>query len=98
MRNIIRKKRLKRLGHVCCMKKDGRANQILHWVPEGRKRRGRPLKNWTKTIKNDLKYQERGQRSWRCIARHADMHRMDYGLRSPIPWPGCNTPLPQKPT
>ena len=32
-----------------------RANQIFHWVPEGRKRRGRPRKNWTETVENNLR-------------------------------------------
>jgi len=36
------------------MGKDRRANQILHWVLEGRKRRGKPWKNWTETVKNNL--------------------------------------------
>src|SRR6218665_2991077 len=40
------------LGHVWCMGKNRRANQILHRVPERRKRRGRPRKNWAETVKN----------------------------------------------
>ena len=36
MGSIIRKRRLRWLGHVWRMDKDRRANQILHWVPEGR--------------------------------------------------------------
>jgi len=55
MENIIRKRRLRWLGHVWRTEKDRRANQILHWFPEGRKRRGRPRKNWTDTVKNDLR-------------------------------------------
>lgn len=51
MVNIIRKRRLRWLG----MDNDRRAYQILHWVPEGRKRRGTPGKNWTETVKNDLR-------------------------------------------
>jgi|SRR6218665_572434 len=47
MENIIRKRRLRWLGHVWRMDMDRRANQALHWVPEGRKRKGRPRKNWT---------------------------------------------------
>jgi len=54
MENIIRKRRLRWLGHVWRMDKDRRANQILHWVPEGRKRRGRLQKNWTETVKSNL--------------------------------------------
>ena len=55
MENIFRMRRLRWLGHVWRMDKDRRANHILHWVPEGRKRRERPRKNWTETVKNDLR-------------------------------------------
>ena len=37
MKSIIRKRRLRWLDHVWCMDKDRRANQVLRWVPEGRK-------------------------------------------------------------
>jgi len=68
--------------------KDRRANQILHWVPEVRKRRRIPWKNWTETVKNNLRCLEisweRAEElamdrvEWRrCAARCADMHRMD---------------------
>jgi len=60
----------------------------LHWVPEGRKRRGRLRKNWAETVKNDLRCleiswerveeQAMDRVEWiRCVARSADMHRMD---------------------
>src|SRR6218665_3465022 len=55
MHNIIRKRRLKWLGYAWRMNKDRRANQILHWVPERRKRSGRPRKNRLETVMNDLK-------------------------------------------
>ena len=55
MENIIRKRRLRWLGHMWRMDKDRRANQALHWVPEGRKRKGKPRKNWTETVKSDLR-------------------------------------------
>ena len=42
------------------MDKDRRANQILHWVPERRKSRGRSRKNWTETVKNELRGLELG--------------------------------------
>src|SRR6218665_886900 len=67
---------------------DRRANQILHWFPEGRKRRERPRKNWADTVKNDLRgleiSWERAEElamdrvEWRrCVARCTVMHRMD---------------------
>jgi len=52
------------------MNKDKRAKEVLHWVPEGRKRRGRPRKNWIETAKNDReawKYHGRWWRSWHWI-------------------------------
>src|SRR6218665_1265144 len=45
MENIIRKRILRWPGHVWRMDKDRRANQALHWVPEGKKRKRRPRKN-----------------------------------------------------
>ena len=39
MEKISRKRRLRWLGHVWLMDKDRRANQILHWFPEGEKRK-----------------------------------------------------------
>jgi len=79
MENIIWKRRLWWLGHVWPMGKDRRANQVFQLIPEGRKRRGRPRKNWTETFKNDLRdleiYWERAEEvpmdraEWRrCVA------------------------------
>ena len=70
------------------MDKDRRANQSLHWVPEGRKRKGRPRKDWTETVKSDLRGLEISWESaeelamdrveWRrCVARCTEMYRMD---------------------
>ena len=55
MEKITRKRKLRWLDHVWRMDKDRSASQVLHWVPERRKRRGRPRKNWTDTAKNDLR-------------------------------------------
>jgi len=57
----------------------------LHWVPKRRRRR--PQKNWTETVKNDFRgleiSWERAEElvmdrvEWRrCVVRSADMHRM----------------------
>src|SRR6218665_1857033 len=54
MKNIVRKRGLRCLGHVWRMDKGRRANQALHWVPEGRQRKGRLRKKWTETVKSDL--------------------------------------------
>jgi len=44
-----------RVAHGQGLNKACPTNQILHWFPEGRKRRGEPRKNWTDTVKNDLR-------------------------------------------
>src|SRR6218665_960495 len=85
MGSIIRKRRLWWLGHVWRIDKGRRANQVLHWVPEGIKRRGRPRKNWTETVKNDLRgleiSWERAEElamdrvEWRMADRVADVQK-----------------------
>jgi len=55
MESIIRKRRLRSLDHVWRMEKDRRANRVLHWVSEGRKKRGKSRKNWTETVNNDFR-------------------------------------------
>ena len=77
-----------RRANMWHMDMDIRANQILHWVPEGRNGRGRPQKNSTENIMNDLRGLEISWKraeelvmdrvEWRrCVARCAGMHRMD---------------------
>src|SRR6218665_2295605 len=52
---IIRGKRLTWLGHMAKMNKNRRAKQVMNWSPGGKKRRGRPRKNWPETIREDLR-------------------------------------------
>jgi len=70
------------------MEKDRRDKEVLYWVPERRKRNVRPRKNWTETVKSDLKgleiSWERAEElamdrvEWRrCVARCTEMYRMD---------------------
>ena len=80
MDSIIRKRRLQRLGHMWCTDKDRRANQVLRWVPEGRKRRGRPRKIWTETVKNDLRGLEI---SWER-AEELATDRVEWMIRCPM--------------
>ena len=58
LENIIRKKRLTWMGHVSRMDKERRANQVMKWTTEGKRRRGRPRKNWMDTIRKDVQCME----------------------------------------
>jgi hypothetical protein len=56
MEDILRKKRLRWLGHLHRMDNNRIPKQALHWMPaNGRKKRGRPRKNWKATVLEDLK-------------------------------------------
>ena len=86
--NIIRKRRLSWMGHVTRMDSNRRANQAANWIPGGRRGRGRPRKNWTGTVVDDLRclgmsWREANdlaadREEWRlCIARCAELHEKD---------------------
>ena len=86
--NIIRKRRLKWMGHVCRMDEDRRVKQVMSWNSGGRRKRGRPRKNWPETIRDDLRCLEMSwdeaeelamdRDEWRrCVARCADLHGKD---------------------
>src|SRR3984885_2110199 len=88
MENIIRKRRLRWMGHVIRMDEARIAKQVMNWKPEGRRGRGRPRKNWPGTIKEDLKCMDMtleeatqlavNREEWRsCIARCAELHDKD---------------------
>ena len=54
-----RRNRLRCLGHVHGMTDNRLARQVMRWVPKGgRRRRGRPRKNWRATVEEDLKLME----------------------------------------
>jgi hypothetical protein len=52
---IIRKRRLRWLGHLHRMRNNRIAKQALSWQPlDGYRKRGRPRKNWRATVNEDL--------------------------------------------
>ena len=56
MEDVLRRKRLRWLGHVYRMDENRISKQALKWSPaDGRKKRGRPRKNWNATVSDDLK-------------------------------------------
>jgi len=53
---ILSRRRLRWLGHVHRMEKDRITRQAMNWSPaDARRKRGRPRKSWTATVKDDLK-------------------------------------------
>jgi len=82
--NILRRNRLRWLGHINRMDSNRLPKQALQWAPrEGKRKRGRPRKNWKATMTDDLRSLGmnlgRGragwsrQRMWRsCVARCAE--------------------------
>ena len=54
LEDIIRRKRLQWLGHVHRMQQNRIPKQVLQWNPHGKKKRGRPRKNWKATVNKDL--------------------------------------------
>src|ERR1700733_4076131 len=53
---VIKKTRLRWLGHLHHMEEDRIPKQAMDWAPNGWKRkRGRPRKNWKETITGDLR-------------------------------------------
>jgi len=56
MGNIIRRTRLRWMGHVARMKRKRKAVHAIDWSPEGKRKRGRPRKNWQETIRVDIRW------------------------------------------
>ena len=53
---ILKRRRLRWWGHLQRMSTNRISKQALHWAPaDGRRKRGRPKKNWKSTITDDLK-------------------------------------------
>ena len=84
MEEVSRRNRLRWLGHVHRMENNRLPRQAMKWVPTGgRRKRGRPRKNWRAIIEDDLNvmgmsWEEAeiaaGDRTtWRsCVARCAE--------------------------
>jgi len=88
---IIRMRRLRWMGHVFRMEEGRRARQVIAWNAGGRRKRGRPKKNWPETIREDLRSLEltleeaekltTDRDEWRrCVARCALCNHAREGL------------------
>ena len=58
IRNIIRRRRLKWLGHVLRMSTDRIPRVALFWTPQGKRNAGRPKLTWRRTVERDLREME----------------------------------------
>ena len=85
MGNIIR--RLCWMGHMARMNGQRRAVQAMDLSPEGKRKRGRPQKNWQETIREDVRCMDmiwseaidlaEDREGWKdCVSRCAEMHWM----------------------
>ncbi len=55
LEEILRRNRLRWFGHVNRLDDSRLVKQVLRWVPKGgKRRRGRPRKNWRSTVEDDL--------------------------------------------
>jgi hypothetical protein len=72
--DIIEKKRLQWYGHVKRMPEERKPKLILEWVPEERRKRGRPGKTWMEgihaamTARNLEQNQWRNREEWRLVS------------------------------
>jgi hypothetical protein len=72
--NIIEKKRLKLYGHVKRMPEERIPTLIMEWIPEERRKRGRPRKTWLEgvqaamTARNLEQDQLRNREEWRLVS------------------------------
>ena len=58
------------LGHVLRMDHHSHPRIALTWVPEGKRKRGRPRETWRRTIERELK--ENGLGTWAAAASAAE--------------------------
>ena len=51
----VKKRRWKWLGHLLRMDRNRHPHAALRWAPPGKRRRGRPLGTWRRTVENEMK-------------------------------------------
>ena len=72
---IIEQKRLQWYGHVKRMPEERILKLIMDWIPQGRRKRGRPRKTWMEgvqaamTARNLESDQWRNRGEWRLVSR-----------------------------
>ena len=58
----VMSRRWKMIGHILRKDRNDDCNVAMSWVPEGKRRRGRPKTTWRRTVEKER--QEAGWRSW----------------------------------
>jgi hypothetical protein len=53
--DITKRKRLQGYGHVKRMQEERLPNLIMEWIPEERRKRGRPRKAWMQGVRAAMK-------------------------------------------
>src|SRR5215468_9064438 len=72
--DIIEKKRLQWYGHVKRMPEDRIPKLIMEWIPEERRKRGRPRKTWMEGVQAAMKTRNlepdrwRNREEWRFVS------------------------------
>ena len=59
---LVRKRRWTWIGHVLRMDNSGPPRVALAWAPEGKRKRGRPIETWRRTV--EKKRMAMGFNSW----------------------------------
>jgi IS5 family transposase len=75
--DIIKKKKLQWYGHVKRMLEERIPKLIMEWIPEERRKRGRPRKTWTEGIQAAMTARNLEQDQW----RHREEWRLVSGRR-----------------
>jgi len=88
---IVRKRRLCWFGHVQRMEDSRRAKQALEWIPDEKKKRGKPRITWRDTVWRDV---ECMNMTWQDVCHEAtdkteknglpDVLQAQKGLRSKV--------------
>ena len=70
----VHESRLKRYGHVLRRKDEYVGKRVNGTEVPGKRRRGRPKRRWSDSIRNDLSEREPGRtrKTWRRLIRHID--------------------------
>jgi len=71
---IIIQRKLQFFGHICRMKNARMLKAIVFGVMEGKARKGRPYREWTDDIKEDLhtlRWKATDRAEWRRVVRHS---------------------------
>ena len=65
----VKRRRWKLIGHILRKKKNSNDGIALTWVPEGKRKRGRPKTTWRRMIEKEI--EEGGWKSWEEVRKDA---------------------------